>query len=77
MYARIVHLPTSTPEAARALAAAQLDSTEAVARGVSELAWLLSRALPDPAAWYTRAYGDLARDLTAVQLSSARWLTDL
>jgi hypothetical protein len=59
------------------LAAAQLDSAEAAARGISELAWLLGGALPEPAGWFARAYGDVARDVTAVQLSRARWMLDL
>jgi hypothetical protein len=56
---------------------AQIDASEGAARAVSELAWLLGRALPDPAGSFTRAWGDLVRDLTAVHLSSARWLFDL
>jgi hypothetical protein len=74
---RTFRLPTSVPEAARMLLAAQVDATEALARARSEFAWRLSGALPDPARWFTRSYGDLVRDIAAVQLSSARWLLDL
>jgi hypothetical protein len=73
----IAHLPTSAPEGARLWLSAELDATETAARSISELAWLLSRALPATAGSLTRAYGDLVRDLTAVHLSSARWLFDL
>jgi hypothetical protein len=77
MSSQIFSVPVSGPEFARLPLSVQLDATEAAARGVSELAWLLSRALPDPAGSFTRVYGDLARDITAVHLSSARWLFDL
>jgi hypothetical protein len=73
----IVPHPTAAAEAVRLSLTAQLDVSEAAARAVSELAWLLGRALPDPAGSLSRACGDLVRDLTAVHLSSARWLFDL
>jgi hypothetical protein len=69
--------PPALPEIARVAATAALDCGEAAARAVSECAWLLGRASPGPAGWVARAYGDLARDLTAVQLSAARWWLDL
>jgi hypothetical protein len=77
MASRVVNIPTSAPEAVRLSLSVQLDVIEATARGVSELAWLLSRALPATVGSFTWAYGDLVRDLTAVHLSSARWLLDL
>jgi hypothetical protein len=69
--------PTTAGDVARPLAATQLDAYEAAARGVSELAWLTAKALPDPACTVTWACGDLARDVAAVQLSTARWILDL
>ena len=74
---RIMHVAAAAPEAARALLSAQLDAADAAARAVSEFAWLLSRALPEAPGSCARAYGDLARDLTAVHLSGVRWLFDL
>jgi hypothetical protein len=69
--------PTTAHELAQGLTTAQLDSYEAAARGISELVWSMARTLPEPAASFTRACGDLARDVTALQLSSARWILNL
>jgi len=61
-----------------AMAAAGLDAYEGVARAASELAWATARgAAPQPCASWSAAWGDLARDTAAVQLSTVRWVLDL
>jgi hypothetical protein len=73
----VIRIPTSADEAARLLAATQLDAYEAAARRVSELTWRMAWALPAPAGTVTTVCGDLTRDIAAVQLSTARWMLDL
>jgi hypothetical protein len=77
MFMNPAWLPGAGHDATRTLAATQLDFVEAAARGLTELEWLIARALPDPAGSVARACGDLARDATAVQLSTVRWILDL
>ena len=69
---------TWTYETARALTAAQLNVYEAAARAVTEHEWLLARSLVfEPLSSLTRAWADATRDITAIQLSTARWVLDL
>lgn len=65
-------------QATRALTAANLNVYEAATRAVTELEWLLARtAVHEPIRSLARAWADLTRDATAVQLSTARWMLDL
>jgi hypothetical protein len=71
-------LHPGTHQTARALAAAHLDVYEAAARAVTEFEWLLARAAGyEPASSLARACANLTRDVTAVQVSTARWVLDL
>jgi hypothetical protein len=65
-------------QTARAAAASSIDTYEAAVRAVTELEWSLARSgLCEPISSLTRAWADLTRDATAVQLSTARWILDL
>jgi len=47
-------------------------------RAVTEFEWLLARAAGyEPASSLARACANLTRDVTAVQVSTARWVLDL
>jgi hypothetical protein len=66
------------PRAAKAVAAASLNTYEAAARAHTELQWLLARhAIQEPIGALLRAWADVTRDVIAVQMSTARWLLDL
>lgn len=68
----------ATHRSAHALTAANLNVYEAASRAVTELQWLVARtAVDEPISSLTRAWADLTRDATAVQLSTARWMLDL
>lgn len=70
--------PEVARETARSLTAAYLDVYESAARAMSELGWLLARcAAYKPTSSSLRAWADVTRDATAVQLSTARWILDL
>lgn len=64
-------------QSARAVAALNLDIYEAAVRVLTELERLAARMASEPARSLTRAWADLTRDATAVQLSTARWVLDL
>jgi hypothetical protein len=70
--------PDVADRTARAVAATSIDVYEATIRAVTELEWLLARiAIFEPAGSLARAWADLTRDATAVQLSTVRWTLDL
>ncbi len=64
-------------QGAWAVAALSLDIYEAAVRVLTELERLAARTASEPARSLTRAWADLTRDATAVQLSTARWVLDL
>jgi hypothetical protein len=67
-----------TGAVARAMIAANIDTYEASVRAITEFEWMLARALVhEPARAATAGFADLTRDVTAMQLSTARWILDL
>jgi len=78
MYEFRPHWSPGSHQAVRALTAANLNVYEAAARAVTELEWFVARTtVYEPISSFTRAWADLTRDATAVQLSTARWMLDL
>jgi hypothetical protein len=58
--------------------AAQMDTYEAGVRAITELEWMLARAIwHEPIRAAIAGSADLARDITATQLSAARWVLDI
>ena len=69
---------TTASEAASVITAAGIDVYEAAVRTVTEVEWFLSREMADePISCLVGACADVTRDVTAIQLSTARWLLDL
>ena len=67
-----------SPHAAQATIAASVDVYEAAIRGVTEIEWTLARAIAHgPVSSVITACANVTRDITAMQLSTARWIFDL
>jgi hypothetical protein len=65
-------------ETVRAITAANLDAYESAVRAVTELEWMLARAtVYEPISSLAAKSADATRDITAIQLSTARWILDL
>jgi hypothetical protein len=66
------------PRAARAIAAASLDTYEAAVRAISDLERAMARAVAyEPLSSVAGGLADLTRDAGAIQLSTIRWMLDL
>lgn len=70
--------PCIAQRTARAVAAGSVDVYEGAIRAVTESGQLAARSvIYEPMSSLIRAWADLTRDATAVQLSTARWILDL
>jgi len=68
----------SARDTARAVAAANIDTYEASIRALTELEWSLARAVANrPISSLLARCADLTRDITAMQVSTVRWMLDL